>query len=300
MFVHLRVHSEYSIADGLIKVADLVQHAAAAGMPAVAITGRGNLFALIKFYDACRGAGVKPIVGVEMTHRDEDAEPDARYQCVLLAGDEVGYRNLIALVSRAYLVSAQRGCVESRWLAEHSDGVIMLSGALRGDVGAALTRGDRAAARAAAAHWQEVFGDRYYVELQRTHRESEDRYVAAAVDLATELELPVVATNDVCFLARDDFEAHETRICIQEGRTLNDPRRPRRYSEEQYFKSAAEMVELFSDIPEALENSVEIAKRCSAGIRLGRYFLPNYPVPPGHTLNDYLASILSKLKELCV
>jgi DNA polymerase III subunit alpha len=290
VFVHLRVHTEYSITDGLIKVPDLVARTVACGMPAVAITDHSNLFGLIKFYDACRSAGVKPLVGVELIHCDAEIDLQTRHRCVLLACDETGYRNLLALVSRAYLDARQRSCVASQWLAAHSDGVIMLSGALHGDVGAALLRGDTTLAATLATHWRDIFGDRYYIELQRTHREAEDRYCSAAVMLAMELGLPVVATNDVCFLERNDFEAHETRVCIQEGRTLNDPRRVRRFSEEQYFKSAAEMADLFADIPEALENSVEIAKRCSVAIQLGRPFLPNYPVPHGHTLNDYLAA----------
>jgi len=293
-FVHLRVHTEYSISDGLIKVPELAQRAASLGMPAVAITDRSNLFGLIKFYDACRDAGVKPIIGADLTYigprADSGAEVPSRHRCLVLAVDEIGYRNIIALVSKSYLDAAERGCVERSWLVAHSGGVIMLSGAARGDVGAALLRGDKAAATQLAQQWRSVYGDRYYLELQRTHRDDEDRYCGAAVQLAGELDLPVVATNDVCFLARDDFEPHETRVCIQEGRTLNDPRRVRRFSEEQYFKSGAEMAALFADIPEALANAVEIAKRCSVRVQLGTYFLPKYPVPDGDALDAYLAS----------
>jgi DNA polymerase-3 subunit alpha len=273
-----------------VKVHELVEHAAASGMPAVAITDRSNLFALIKFYDACMSAGVKPIVGADLTYydTDPDADPAARYGCVVLAADEAGYRNVITLVSKSYIDGTPRGCVERAWLETYSSGVILLSGAVRGDVGQALLRRDNATARRHAQRWSEIYGDRYYLELQRTRRDGEDQHVAAAVGLAGELGLAVVATNDVCFAARDDFEAHETRVCIQEGRTLNDPRRVRRYSEEQYFKSAAEMEALFADIPEALANSVEIAKRCSVRIKLGTYFLPNYPVPEGIALDAYL------------
>ncbi len=289
-FVHLRIHSEYSIADGLIKVQGLAAQASALDMPAVAISDRANLFGLIKFYDACRSEGVKPLIGADLTFVDPGDESQTPYNCLVLAADEIGYRNIIALVSRTYQENVRKGTVERAWLVAHSDGVIMLSGAAKGDVGAALLRGDVARAKTCAAQWHEVFGDRYYVELQRTHRDNEDRYCRAAVDLAATLDLPVVATNDVCFLARDDFEAHETRVCIQEGRTLNDPRRPRRYSEEQYFKSAVEMNALFADIPEALHNALEIAKRCSVRIELGKYYLPDYPIPAGVHLGDYLAS----------
>ncbi len=287
-FVHLKVHTEYSIADGLVKVRELVERAVAHGMPAVAMTDRANLFGLIKFYDACMGAGVKPIIGADLSFYDGDVDPAARHRCIVLAADETGYRNVITLVSKAYLDATQRGCVAREWLKTHSDGVIMLSGGARGDVGTALLRRDGAAARRLAAHWRTVYGNRYYIELERTRREGEDAYFGAAVALAGELDIAVVATNDVCFLERDDFEAHETRVCIQEGRTLNDPRRVRRYSEEQYFKSPAEMSALFADVPEALTNAVEIAKRCSVHIELGRYFLPNYPLPDGIELDAYL------------
>ncbi|HET6471655.1 MAG TPA: DNA polymerase III subunit alpha, partial [Pseudomonadales bacterium] len=287
-FVHLKVHTEYSVSDGLVKVHELVERAVAQGMPAVAITDRTNLFALIKFYDACMSAGIKPIVGADLTLSDTEVDPAARHRCVVLACDEAGYRNIITLVSKAYTGGGQRGCVERSWLEAASSGVILLSGGARGDVGQALLRRDEVGARRIAQRWRDVFGDRYYLELERTRRDGDERYLVAAVELAADLDIPVVATNDVCFLARDDFEAHETRVCIQEGRTLNDPRRQRRYSEEQYFKSSAEMAALFEDIPEALANAVEIAKRCSVKIQLGSYFLPNYPVPGGVALDSYL------------
>ncbi len=290
-FVHLKLHTEYSIADGLVKVRELVERAVALGMPAVAITDRANLFGLIKFYDACVSAGVKPIIGADLSYYDIDADPDARCRCIVLAADETGYRNVITLVSRAYLDATERGCIAREWLQTYSDGVILLSGGTRGDVGAALLRGDAPAARRFALRWRGLYGDRYYIELERTRRKGEDTYFSAAVALAGELDIAVVATNDVCFLERDDFEAHETRVCIQEGRTLNDPRRVRRYSEEQYFKSPAEMSALFADVPEALTNAVEIAKRCSVHIQLGTYFLPNYPLPDGIELDAYLIQL---------
>ena len=216
-----------------------MDRAVALGMPAVAITDRSNLFGLIKFYDACLNAGVKPIVGADLTYYDTtaDADPAGRYRCIVFAMNEAGYRNVITLVSKAYLDAGHRGCVERAWLEAHCEGVILLSGGTRGDVGQALLRRDSAAARTHASRWSRIFGDRYYLELERTRRDGEDVYFAGAIALATELDLAVVATNDVCFIDRDDFEAHETRVCIQEGRTLNDPRRIRRYSEEQYFKS---------------------------------------------------------------
>ena len=292
-FTHLKVHTEYSIADGLVKVHELVERAAALGMPAVAITDRSNLFGLIKFYDACMSAGVKPIIGADLTYYDSTANADSegRYRCVVLAVDEIGYRNIITLVSKSYLNGTPRGCVDRAWLESYSAGVILLSGGARGDVGQALLKGDPAAARKHATHWARIFGDRYYVELERLRRDGDEAHFSEAVTLAGELDLAVVATNDVCFLERDDFDAHETRVCIQEGRTLNDPRRVRRYSEEQYFKSAAEMSVLFADVPEALANTHQIARRCSVQIKLGTYFLPNYPLPDGVALDVYLRTM---------
>ncbi|MEQ8483415.1 MAG: DNA polymerase III subunit alpha [Pseudomonadales bacterium] len=285
-FVHLRVHSEFSLADSIIKVKPLASRVAELGMPALALTDRANLFALVKFYQAALGAGVKPLVGVDMMVL---GAPGERHRVGLLAMNAAGYRNLLALVSAAYVGSVERGCVSWAQLVEHADGLLALSGGRDGELGQALLK-DPATAEPVAARWAQAFPDRYYVELCRTGRSGEGAQVALAVDLAARLGLPVVATNDVCFLRRDDYEAHETRVCIHEGRALDDPRRERRYTEEQYLKSAAEMAELFSDLPEALDNTVEIARRCNVEVVLGQYHLPNYPVPEGQTLEQYLQS----------
>lgn len=284
-FVHLRLHSEYSLADSIIKVKPLAARAAELGMPALALTDRANLFALVKFYQAAVGAGIKPLVGADLTLLDEAGE---RSRVAVLAMNEGGFRNLIALVSSAYVGCEDRGTVaRARLLAQHQ-GLIVLSGAREGDVGQALLKGDGAAAERLTREWMDAFGDRYYLELTRTGRADEEALVALTVALAARLGVPVVATNDVCFLVEDDFEAHETRVCIHEGRTLDDPRRARRYSVEQHLKSPAEMAMLFADLPEALANSVEIARRCNVELALGQYYLPNYPVPDGVTLEDYL------------
>jgi DNA polymerase-3 subunit alpha len=288
-FIHLRVHSEYSVADGLVKVRDLVERARCQNMPAVALTDQGNLFGLIKFYEAALAAGVQPLIGVDLRYRDPITQ--ALCRCLTLAADERGYRRIIELVSKAYVDAAERGWVERDWLCEDTDGMLLLSGGVSGDVGQALVNGDVQRASALAESWQQAYGERAYLELMRTGREGESVYVPQAVDLAQRLGMPVVATNDVCFLDRDDFEAHETRVCVHDGRTLNDPRRARRYSEEQYFKSALEMGGLFEDIPEALSNAVAIGQRCSATIGLGTYYLPNYPVPAGTSLEQYLENL---------
>jgi len=285
-FVHLRLHSEYSISDSIIKVKSLAARMAALGMPAVALTDRGNLFALVKFYQACLDLGVKPLVGADL-RVETPAGEFARV--AVLAMNPCGYRNLLALVSEVYVDSRNRGSVTREQLFARAEGLLALSGGREGELGVALLKGDTEQADAVAACWQAAFANRFYIELTRTGRPQEERYLSLAVALAARLDLPVVATNDVCFLDADDFEAHETRVCIHEGRTLDDPRRERRYSEAQYLKSAEEMAALFADLPEALANTVEIARRCNVEVALGTYHLPNYPVPAGVTLEAFLA-----------
>ena len=288
-FVHLHVHSEYSLADGLLKVKDLVARAADAGMPAVALTDRNNLFGLVKFYDACLEKGVKPIVGSELLvveDHDGNGEPE---RVVALAMDQAGYGNLIKLVSRSYTECAVRGVLSEQEVFAAHEGLLILSGGVGGHLWGLLSKGDSAGARDRAARWRGVFGDRYYLEVMRTGRRGEEAALRLAMWIAAELELGVVATNDVCFPAADDYEAHETRVCIHEGRALNDPRRERRYSDEQYLKDGADMVQLFEDLPEAVANAEEIAKRCNVRLKLGEYSLPDYPVPAGASLESYLS-----------
>ena len=282
-FVHLAVHSEYSISDGLVKVKDLAARAQAMNMPAVALTDRANLFALVKFYTACRDAGIKPLIGADL---DYDAADGATCRCVVLVASPAGYANLLRLVSAAYTDAGDgHGRVTRQAIQDAADGLIVLLGAAS-DVGVAARTPDVAAPRLRT--WREAFGDRVYLEVVRTARRGEDEYVMDAVDLAVREGVPVVATNDVRFLDAEDFEAHETRVCIQEGHVLADPRRERRYSEQQYMRSAAEMRALFEDLPEAIANTVEIAKRCTCEIELGTYHLPDYPVPAGATLEATL------------
>jgi DNA polymerase III subunit alpha len=289
-FVHLRLHTEYSLQNGLIRVKPLAQAAAAASMPGCAVTDHCNLFGMVKFYRACESAGVKPIIGVDLTVGNE-AEPLRPSRIALLCQDQPGYRHLSDLVTRCYTDRHRAGnpLLRKEWLDGRTEGLIALSGGRLGDVGQALLAGRRAQARGLLEGWLNRFPDRFYLEVQRTGREGEEDYLHLALDLALEMGVPVVATNDVHFLRREDFEAHEARVCIQEGRTLNDPRRPRLFSEEQYLKSPIEMDELFSDIPEALENSVEIAQRCNLDLTLGENFLPNFPIPDGATPEQYLS-----------
>ena len=288
-FVHLHVHTEYSLVDGLVRVKPLVAACAAAGMPACAVTDQSNLFAMVKFYRAALAAGIKPIIGVELWVRDTAQKEDAA-RLVLLCQDQPGYHNLTRLVTRSYLEGQVRGIpgIEKSWLAGHSDGLIVLSAAREGDVGRALLAGQTERAEQLLRDWLALFPQRYYLELTRTGRPGEEDYLHAAVALAIKYGAPVVASNDVRFIKHDEYEAHEARVCIQEGRTLNDPRRPRQHSDQQYLRSPAEMAELFLDIPEALENSVEIARRCNLELTLGENVLPEFPVPPGMDVNAYL------------
>ncbi len=291
VFIHLRVHSEYSLVDGLVRIKPLVARVAELGMPAVAITDQSNLFSLVKFYKASIAAGIKPISGVDVWIRDpEDANNP--FRLLLLVQNPKGYKNLTCLISRSYREGQHLGkaMIEPDWLTPQScEGLIALSGGRTGDIGRALMAENRSEAEKRLGHWLALFGDRFYLELQRTGREGDERALHATVDLAADLDVPVVATNDVRFLNREDFEAHEVRVCIHEGRTLDDSRRPKHFSPEQYLRTPEEMMELFADIPEALENSVEIAQRCNIELILGKNFLPDFPIPDGMTIEQYFS-----------
>ena len=289
-FIHLRVHSEFSLTDGLVRVGPLMKSAAAAGMPAVAITDRNNFFGLIKAYKAAEREGVKLIVGADFEVLEED---ERRHQVTFLAQSTEGYRNLTVLISQAY----QEGQILGRpllrrdWIQAKSQGLIALSGGRNGDVGQHLVAGRTQEARTALAWWMSLFPDRYYLELQRTGRENEEDYLHSAVELASQENCPVVATNEVCFLSPDEYDAHEARVCIGDGRTLNDPRRPRHFSEQQYLRTPEEMAALFEDIPEAIENTFHIAARCSTEIELGKAYLPDFPTPEGVSIEQHLENL---------
>jgi DNA polymerase-3 subunit alpha len=278
-------------------------------MPAVALTDQTNFYGLVKFYKATRGAGVKPICGADLwIEAEASAEEGHVDRMCFLVGDATGYKNLTELISLAHQQGQERGkaVVTREWLAQHNEGLIVLSGAREGDIARALISGNREQAQERLQYWQSLFGDRFYIELQRTGRENEDSYIHEAVKLADTNNCAIVATNDVRFMEQSQFEAHEARVCIHEGRTLDDPRRPRLYSDQQYFRSSEEMQALFSDLPDALENTVEIAKRCTLDLHMGEYFLPDYPVPEGMTMDEFfraesargLEERLAKLAQL--
>ncbi|MEW6254070.1 MAG: PHP domain-containing protein, partial [Planctomycetota bacterium] len=288
-FIHIRLHSEFSITDGLVRLNDAVERARATGMPALGLTDLSNTFGWIKFYRAARGAGVKPLFGCDVW-LSQAADRNRPSRLLLLVQHREGYRRLCELLSRAYQENMYRGRAEidPAWFAEGTEGLIALSGGDAGNVAQALLDDKPGAARAAAETWAGLFPGRYYLELQRYGQPHAERLIDGLLDIGAALGLPAVATHPIQFLAADDFKAHEARVCIAEGMMLGDPRRPRVFTAEQYFKSPDEMAELFADLPEALANSVEIAKRCNLTLELGKSRLPDFPTPDGMSLDDYI------------
>ena len=292
-FVHLHLHTEYSLVDSTLRIPQLMERCAEMGMPAVGLTDQNNLFGLVKFYRKAIAAGVKPLIGVDL-RLHPDADLDRPTVLLLLCQNNTGYRNLCKLISRCYLEGQVRGQPMARreWLnAESCNGLIALSGGLHGDVGQALANGHPRRARKRLQAWLKVFPERFYVELIRAGRAGEENCVQASLALAADLRVPVVASNDVRFLNADDFDAHEARVCIHDSRGLADPDRPRNYSAEQYLRSPEEMGRLFADVPAALQNTVEIARRCNLDLKLGDSVLPAFPVPDGQNEEDYLGAV---------
>src|SRR5688572_109553 len=287
-FVHLRLHSEYSVTDGIVRIEEAVARAREDGMPAVALTDAANLFGMVKFYGAARAAGVKPIIGADCWLQNE-TDRDKPYRLLLLCTSREGYLRLCDRLSRAWLRNQYRGRAElaREWLRD-SEGLIALSAAAAGDVGQALLSDHADAAERLAQGWAELFPGRYYVELQRAGHPNMEALVARSVALASRLGLPVVATHPVQFLDAGDFQAHEARVCIATGHILADQRRPKRFTTEQYFKRQEEMAKLFADIPQALDNTIEIARRCNLAIELGKSRLPAFPTPAGVSVEDHL------------
>jgi len=289
-FVHLRLHTEYSLSDSVVRIAELVTAVAAAGMPAVAVTDQNNLFAMVKFYREALRSGVKPLVGIDLWVAEE-GERAAPSRLTLLCQSQLGYRNLAQLVTHAYLEGQERGVprIERRWLSVAAlEGLIALSGAAEGDIGRSLVNAREPEAERALDAWLKLFPGRFYLELQRLGRPFEEVYIEGAVALAARRGVPVVATNDVRFLKAAEFESHEARVCIHDGALLADAGRVRRYSRQQYLRTPQEMAALFADVPEALANSVEIARRCSLVLTLGEARLPQYPLPAAVSTEEFL------------
>jgi DNA polymerase III subunit alpha len=282
-FIHLACHTEYSLVDGLIRIDELIDSAKKAKIPACVITDQSNLFALVKFYMKAQKAGIKPIIGSDLW-----LDADAPSQFILLCQNLQGYRNLTQLISKSYLEGQRDNIpyIKREWLLGKTEGLIAILGQTS-DIGAALISGNQEFAKKNLAFWLNLFPQRLYFGLQRVGKPDEENYIYEAVMLAAAQNLPVVATNAVCFLHEDDFDAHEVRVCIRESSTLNDPRRPKKYTPQQYLRSPAEMVELFADIPEAIENTWYIAQRCNLQLTLGKNFLPDFPIPAGKTTEEY-------------
>ena len=263
-FVHLHLHSEYSLSDGIIRVEDLVNYSYENNFPAIALTDFSNLFGLIKFYRLARQKGIKPIVGCELNLTKEESNMGA--PLILIVKNKEGYTNLTNIVSKSYIEGLQDGIpsVKVNWLKEYSEGLVALSGGQKGHIGQALLSRDLKLAKKRLDFFKEVFGDDFYIEVQRVGRADEEEYNQSAIKLAREEGVCLVATNDVRFLSPidpddempSDFEAHEARVCIQKGEVLADSSRAKEYSESQYLASSEEMRNKFSDIPEALELSL--------------------------------------------
>ena len=295
-FVHLHLHSEYSLSDGIIRIEELVERSCEYNFPAVALTDLTNLFGLIKFYRMAREKGIKPIVGCELRLVKEEGNIGAPF--VLLVKNKRGYTNLTKLISKAYIEGQDTGdpLVKIEWLSDYSEGLIALSGGQKGHIGQALLLNNNNLAKKRINYFRDIYGEDFFLEIQRVGREDEEHYNISAIDLAQEIGIPIVATNDVRFLSPidpddespSDFEAHEARVCIQKGEILSDSSRAKEYVESQYLSSAEEMRAKFSDIPEALENTLLISKKCNLELELGEFYLPDFEVPGETTTKDYL------------
>ena len=290
-FIHLHLHSEFSLIDGIVRIDELLDRVVELAMPAVALTDYCNLFAAVKFYQAAMDAGVKPIFGAELNlQSSEKNQPHSRI--VLLCLNHQGYLNLIQLISKAYTAGQHEHLplISKNWLAQYSDGLLAIIPCLQGDLPKALFRDQTNLVTEYLQFWQTHFANRFYLEITSTERQEEAVHVWQIIEFAQKHALPIVASNDVRFLHQDDFEAHEVRVCVHDGTTLEDDKRLRLYSKEQYLKSSEQMYALFADIPQALANTIEIAKRCNVNLDIGIVYLPNFPIPNEFTVENYLIS----------
>lgn len=288
-FVHLHLHSEYSLVNGMIRLPSLIDQTLQNQMPAVGITDMGNLYGAVKFFNKCVASGIKPIIGAEVyiENLEKVTQPTI---LVLLVQDEIGYVNLSELISRGFREGQHSGkpIIQKSWLQGKTDGLICLSGGLRGELGASLMANRDAHSPILIEEYQVLFPNRFYIEITRVGHPYEEEYIASAAKLAAQCQVPLVATNDAHFMQQKDFDSHEVRVCINEGRVLNDTRRAKHHTPQQYYKTAEQMIELFADIPSAIENTLLIAQRCNFEMRMGTYFLPDFPVPENETIESHL------------
>ena len=300
-FVHLHLHSEYSLVNGMIRLPSLVDQTLQNQMPACALTDMGNLYGAVKFFNKCSAQGIKPIIGAEvyLENTDKVTQP---YILVLLVQDAVGYVNLSELLSRGFREGQAHGrpILQKSWLEGKTEGLICLSGGLGGELGAAVMAGRKNHINELLDWYNQQFPGRFYIEVQRVGRPYEEEYIAGAASLSAAFNIPLVATNDTHFMQEKDFDAHEVRVCINEGRVLNDPRRAKHHTPQQYYKNAEQMIALFSDLPSAIDNTLLIAQRCNFVMRMGEYFLPDFPVPEGETIESHLRNESFNGLEICL
>lgn len=291
-FVHLQCHTEYSLVDGILRIPELVASVAKLEMPAVAITDQSNVFGMVKFYQDAFALGVKPIIGCDVWIENTN-QIDQPTRLILYCKNKIGYRNLTQLISESYLHGQANGkaIIKKEWLEQNAGGLIAIANSRESDISLALLSGNLEQAESLLKYWLNLFPDHYYLGISRTGKANEDEYINAVIPLAEKQQIPLVALNEVCFMHADDFEAHEARVCINEGRTLNDQTRTRRYTKQQYLRSATEMQDLFKDLPAALENTVQIALRCNLILELDVVHLPKYPVPSDTTPEEYLIKV---------
>ncbi|MFK5894955.1 MAG: DNA polymerase III subunit alpha [Pseudomonadota bacterium] len=289
-FIHLNLHSEYSIVDGIVRLKQLTKNLTELAMPAVALTDQNNLFATVKLYNQCISSGIKPIIGADVWVKSLTGPA---YRLILLCKNNQGYLNLKKLISQSYLIGQEndKPIISQQWLFELSEGLIILLGK-ESDLGVCLLKQNKEALQQILSNYTKIFSNNtLYLEIQRTGRADDEAFLHLAVDLSTKFNLPLVATNAVRFIKEDDFHAHETRVCVSQGYVLADPKRPKEYSPQQYLRSTEEMVKLFQDIPEALLNTLEIAKRCNVTIELGKNYLPDFPIPDNLTMDEYFRQL---------
>ena len=294
-FIHLHLHSEYSISDSLIRINNLIEEASSNNYPSVAITDQNNIFSLVKFYKLAINNGVKPIIGIEVDMKSNDSKSSFS-RVVLLCKNMVGFKNLSNLITDSYLNlnEGNNFLVSQEELSKRSEGLIALSGGIYGDLANSIRSGKQDLINSSISYWKKNFPDSFYIEITRTGKDFEDEYISYAQEISEKHNIPLVASNDVRFINKKDYQAHEVRVCINNGSYLKDEKRNSEYNENQYFKSSDEMEELFSDIPAAIENSFEIAKRCNLQLPLGDTAMPIFPLDDGQDENEYFKSLVEQ------
>ncbi len=292
-FIHLHLHSEYSISDSLIRINDLIEKISETNSPSVSITDHNNIFSLVKFYKLAIRNGVKPIIGIEVDMIDS-TDISKLSRVVLLCKNMVGFNNLSNLITDSYvnLNESNKFLVSKEELAKRSDGLIALSGGIYGDLANSIRTGDDDLINSSIKYWKKNFPESFYIEITRTGKDFEDEYISYAIDISEKHNIPIVASNDVRFINKKDYQAHEVRVCINDGSYLKDEKRKSEYNENQYLKSSEEMQELFSDIPSAVENSCEIAKRCNVQLSLGDIAMPIFPLENSQNEDEYFESLV--------